>query len=71
MGAWNRRTLDSLSAKVFFYFGRAYEEQGQFAEIRMDLLQLQRTATLRHNFEGQTVLLNILLRNYLASNLYD
>jgi hypothetical protein len=35
------------------------------------LLQLQRTATLRHNFDGQVVLLNLLLRNYLHYNLYD
>lgn len=30
-----------------------------------------RTATLRHDADGQAVLLNLLLRNYLHFNLYD
>ena len=30
-----------------------------------------RTATLRSDFEGQAVLLNLLLRNYLSSNLFE
>ena len=30
-----------------------------------------RTATLRHDEEGQAVLLNLLLRNFLHYNLYD
>jgi len=34
-------------------------------------LQLLRTATLRHNFDGQVILLNLLFRNYLHYNLYD
>jgi len=68
---WNRRTLDPLSAKVYFYYSRSHELTGQFAEIRLQLLQCQRTATLRHNFDGQIVLLNCLLRNYLHYKLYD
>eukprot|EP01127_Copromyxa_protea_P001460 TRINITY_DN11444_c0_g1_i1.p1 TRINITY_DN11444_c0_g1~~TRINITY_DN11444_c0_g1_i1.p1 ORF type:complete len:480 (-),score=123.03 TRINITY_DN11444_c0_g1_i1:66-1505(-) len=71
MSAWNRRTLDPLSAKVYFYFSRAHELNGDFSEIRPKLLQYQRTATLRHNFDGQVVLLNLLLRNYLHYKLYD
>jgi 26S proteasome regulatory subunit N3 len=35
------------------------------------LLTAYRIATLRHNYDGQTVLLNLLLRNYLHYNLYD
>lgn len=30
-----------------------------------------RTATLRHDADGQATLLNLLLRNYLHYNLYD
>jgi len=71
MESWNRRTMDVLSAKVFFYFARSYDLQGLSADIRMKLLQLQRTATLRHNFDGQTVLLNLLLKSYLDAKLYD
>jgi len=71
MSNWNRRTLDPLSAKVYFYYSRAHELNGDFADIRPKLLQYQRTATLRHNFDGQVVLLNLLLRNYLQYKLYD
>ena len=34
-------------------------------------LQAFRTASLRHDIDGQATLLNLLLRNYLAHNLYD
>jgi len=68
---FNRRTLDPLSAKVYFYYSYIYEHSGRLDEIREKLLQLQRTSTLRHNFEGQITLINLLLRNYLHYNLYD
>lgn len=35
------------------------------------LLAMHRTATLRHDELGQETLLNLLLRNHLAFNLYD
>lgn len=34
MDGWNRRTLDPLSSKVFFYYSRSHELAGQFADIR-------------------------------------
>eukprot|EP01128_Nolandella_sp_AFSM9_P004953 TRINITY_DN2337_c0_g1_i1.p1 TRINITY_DN2337_c0_g1~~TRINITY_DN2337_c0_g1_i1.p1 ORF type:complete len:492 (-),score=125.06 TRINITY_DN2337_c0_g1_i1:121-1596(-) len=67
----NMRTLDPLSAKLFFYYSRSYELSDRLADIRVRLLALLRTATLRHNYEGQIVLLNLLLRNFLHYNLYD
>eukprot|EP01120_Amphizonella_sp_Union-15-10_P015771 TRINITY_DN8175_c0_g1_i1.p1 TRINITY_DN8175_c0_g1~~TRINITY_DN8175_c0_g1_i1.p1 ORF type:complete len:489 (-),score=91.63 TRINITY_DN8175_c0_g1_i1:48-1514(-) len=69
--SWNRRTLDPLSGKVYFYYSRSYELQNRLAEIRPKLLAVQRTMTLRHNFEGQATILNLLLRNYLHYNLFD
>lgn len=73
LGTFNRRTLDSLSAKVFFYYARVYELLGakEYAEVRPQLFALYRTAVLRHNCEGQVSLLNLLLRNFLEFNLYD
>lgn len=71
LGTFNRRTLDPLSAKVYYYYSLVAEKEGRLADIRVKLLQLQRTATLRHNFSAQIVLLNLLLRNYLHYNLYD
>lgn len=67
----NRRTLDILLAKCYFYHSRAYELLDRLKEIRSFLHARLRTATLRHDDEGQSALLNLLLRNYLHYNLYD
>ncbi|CAG8461882.1 8713_t:CDS:10 [Funneliformis caledonium] len=67
----NRRTLDQLSARIYFYYARFYELTGNLAEIRPVLLAAQRTATLRHDDDSQATLLNLLLRNYFHYNLFD
>ena len=41
------------------------------ASCRATLHACLRTATLRNDFEGQAVLINCLLRNYLHYNLYN
>jgi len=68
---FNRRTLNPLSAKAFFYYSLAHEKTDRLQEIRGNLLAYHRTASLRHNEEGQVNLLILLLRNYLQYNLYD
>lgn len=67
----NRRTLDLVAAKCYFYHSRCYELTTQLDQIRGFLHSRLRTATLRNDFEGQAVLINCLLRNYLHYNLYD
>lgn len=67
----NRRTLDLLSAKIYFYYARAYELSGDLKVIRPKLLQHHRTAVLRHNYPGQVALTNLILRNYLEYNLFS
>ncbi|XWS62625.1 hypothetical protein CRYUN_Cryun06bG0027200 [Craigia yunnanensis] len=67
----NRRTVDFLAARLYFYYSLCYELTGDLAEIRGNLLALHRIATLRHDELGQETLLNLLLRNYLHYNLYD
>ena len=57
----NRRSLDILSSKVFFYFSLAYEKINKLENIRSTLLALYRTACLHHDDIGQAVLLNLLL----------
>jgi len=69
--AQNRRTLDMLAAKCYFYYARVYELTNQSEKIRSFLHNRLRTCTLRSDFEGQSSLMNLLLRNYLACNLYD
>ncbi|KAI3502375.1 hypothetical protein L1887_30409 [Cichorium endivia] len=67
----NRRTVDVLASRLYFYYSLSYELTGDLSEIRGNLLSLHRVATLRHDELGQETLLNLLLRNYLHYNLYD
>ncbi|GAU12242.1 hypothetical protein TSUD_02090, partial [Trifolium subterraneum] len=67
----NRRTVDVIASRLYFYYSYSYELTGDLAEIRGNLFQLHRIATLRHDELGQETLLNLLLRNYLHYNLYD
>ncbi|RWS14553.1 26S proteasome non-ATPase regulatory subunit 3-like protein [Dinothrombium tinctorium] len=67
----NRRTLDLIAAKCYFYHMRCYELTNKLSSIKSFLHSRLRTATLRSDFEGQAVLLNCLLRLYLHYNLYD
>ncbi|KAG1361972.1 26S proteasome non-ATPase regulatory subunit 3 [Cocos nucifera] len=67
----NRRTVDVLASRLYFYYSYSYELTNSLAEIRGTLLSLHRMATLRHDELGQETLLNLLLRNYLHYNLFD
>ncbi|KAG1359450.1 26S proteasome non-ATPase regulatory subunit 3 [Cocos nucifera] len=67
----NRRTVDVLASRLYFYYSYSYELTNSLAEIRGTLLALHRVASLRHDELGQETLLNLLLRNYLHYNLYD
>lgn len=69
--AQNRRILDLIAAKCYFYHCRSYELTDRLEKIRGFLHSRLRTATLRNDYEGQGVLINCLLRNYLHYNLYD
>ncbi|CAA2975601.1 probable 26S proteasome non-ATPase regulatory subunit 3 [Olea europaea subsp. europaea] len=42
----NRRTVDVLASRLYFYYSLSYELTGDLAEIRGNLLALHRTATL-------------------------
>jgi len=67
----NRRSMDPLAARIWFSLGRAYEAANRFDEVRPLLLAAQRTAALRNDAESLAVLLNLLLRSYLAADLYS
>jgi 26S proteasome regulatory subunit N3 len=72
----NRRTLDSLSAKVYFYYSLFFEQlsplphtsQSALVSIRPTLLAALRTAVLRKDIDTQSSVIVILLRNYLATS---
>ncbi|XP_017300014.1 probable 26S proteasome non-ATPase regulatory subunit 3 [Diaphorina citri] len=67
----NRRTSDLIAAKCYFYHSRVHELTNNLDKVRSFLNARLRIATLRNDFEGQAVLINCLLRNYLHYNLYD
>ncbi|GAA5841491.1 hypothetical protein JCM5353_003405 [Sporobolomyces roseus] len=70
--ALNRRTLDQLMSKIYFYWVRLHELSGDdTAALRPTLLAAQRTASLRHDDDLQATLLPLLLRNYLDHGLYE
>ncbi|CAL9124594.1 unnamed protein product [Musa textilis] len=49
----NRRTVDVIAARLYFYFSFTYELTNNLAEIRGTLLALHRMATLRRDELGQ------------------
>ncbi|CAF0724321.1 unnamed protein product [Brachionus calyciflorus] len=67
----NRRTLDFIAARCYFFYTRIYEIAGKLDQIRYFLHSRLRTAVLRNDYEGTAVLINCLLRSYLEFNLYD
>lgn len=69
----SRRSMDHLAAKLWFYYARTAEliGNGRDQEIRPILLAAHSTASLRHDEDSQATLLNLLLRSYFTSGLYD
>jgi len=66
----NRRTLDEVHAQAAYFWALTHEKAGSSASLRDPLLAAYRTATLRHDYTGQAMLINLLLRNYVQHHLY-
>ncbi|UNI17536.1 26S proteasome non-ATPase regulatory subunit [Purpureocillium takamizusanense] len=74
--ALNRRTLDSLSAKVYFYYSLFCEHmapqppspESPIVELRPTLLAALRTAVLRKDIDTQASVIVLLLRSYLLTS---
>ncbi|KAJ1952603.1 26S proteasome non-ATPase regulatory subunit [Linderina pennispora] len=66
-----RRTVDPIAGRVFFYFSRFYEVGNSLANARPTLLSALQTATLTGMKESQATLLTLLLRNYIHYRLYE
>ncbi|KAL1893632.1 26S proteasome non-ATPase regulatory subunit [Ceratocystis pirilliformis] len=72
----NRRTLDSLAAKVYYYLSLFVEQlspkppspQSPIVSIRPILLAGLRTAVLRSDTDTQAAVIVLLLRNYLLTS---
>jgi 26S proteasome regulatory subunit N3 len=71
----NRRTLDSLAARAYFYLSLFYEQldpkppskQSQVIDIRGKLLAALRSAVLRKDTDTQASVIVLLLRNYIST----
>jgi len=66
-----RRSMDPLNAKIYYYHSRVYELQNKLAEVRPIYMKRLRTTALHGEFESESVLLNLLLRNFLHYNLFE
>ena len=72
----NRRTLDSLAARVYFYYSLFFEQiaplppspAATVVSIRQSLLAALRTAVLRKDVDTQATVMTLLLRNYLSAS---
>ncbi|KAK1146638.1 26S proteasome non-ATPase regulatory subunit [Aspergillus melleus] len=72
----NRRTLDSLAARVYFYYSLFFEQiaplppspAAAVTSIRQPLLGALRTAVLRKDVDTQATVMTLLLRNYLSTS---
>lgn len=63
--SYNRRSLDFIQAKIWFYISRTKELLDDLHSIRPALLSALRSATLRHDTETAASVITLLLRNYL------
>ncbi|OCK85155.1 hypothetical protein K432DRAFT_318794 [Lepidopterella palustris CBS 459.81] len=71
----NRRTLDSLAARAYFYFSLFHEEldpkppsrQSPVIDIRGKLLAALRSSVLRKDQDTQAAVTTLLLRNYIST----
>ncbi|KAK6457788.1 proteasome regulatory subunit C-terminal-domain-containing protein [Scheffersomyces xylosifermentans] len=68
MKLYNRRSLDFIQAKIWFFISRTKELLNDLLSIRSELLSSLRTATLRHDTETTASIITLLLRNYLLSH---
>ena len=70
----NRRTLDALSARIYFYYSLFFEQlaplppspNASVISIRQHLLQALRTSVLRKDQDTRATVTTLLLRNYLS-----
>ena len=60
--------MDNYSAILYFYFFRIHEKNNTVVSIREFILESYNRCCVRMDEMGQATLLNLLLRDYLATN---
>lgn len=69
--SYNRRSLDLINAKIWFYISRTKELLDDLVTIRPELLLALRTSNLKHDDESSGVLITLILRNYILLHDYS
>jgi 26S proteasome regulatory subunit N3 len=67
----NRRSMDLLSGRIFYYYALTHERINQLTQITPRCFILHRTACIQHNEVAKATLTNTLLRSLLSQKLYD
>jgi len=67
----NRRTLDSINARVYYFFALACELGGELQKHRKELFEAYDLGCRRIDYLTQATVLNILLRSYVNENQYE
>lgn len=68
---YNRRSVDLINAKIWFYIARTKELLNDLISIRSELLLALRTSTIKHDDETSGSLITLILRNYILSHDYS
>lgn len=68
---YNRRSLDLINAKIWFYIARTKELINDLISIRPELLLALRTSTIKHDDETSGSLITLILRNYILVHDYS
>lgn len=70
---YNQRSLDLINAKLWFYIVLGYESLSDTANplIRSEMIRFLKTASLKHDNETKAMLINLVLRNFLADGEVD
>lgn len=73
IGNSNSRLMDNIIAKAYYFMSIAYEKNGQHTSLdyRPKMFHAYKECCLHHNSIGQATLINIIIRSYLAQNLYE
>lgn len=69
--SFNRRSLDLINSKIWFYISRTKELLNDLISIRPELLLALRTSTIKHDDETSGSLITLILRNFILTKDYS
>ena len=73
LALYNQRSLDMINAKLWFYCVIGEESLGRYCNVSMrsKMIKFLKTASLKHDNETKAMLINLILRNFLADGEVD